>query len=136
MSNNYLLLSQARGLLAPKVELPQISECACVCASAKRTGRFKYLRTFSLSFVHFKLKGKKINVFKIHLPRVSPVALVSLTCRINYSDDKLRHTHKTLEDGADCDGRTFTSSTGCFYFRLTKRELLVIFSSDTGLKAF
>ena len=38
--NNYLLLTQA--LVAPKVKLAQISECACVRASARRTSRFKH----------------------------------------------------------------------------------------------
>ena len=48
-ASNDLLLSQAHGLLAPKVKLPQIS----VCVSTKPVGGFKHFTTMLHPFLHF-----------------------------------------------------------------------------------
>ena len=54
--NNYLILNQAHGPLAPTVKLLPISECESVCVSAK-SGRFKHFRMISHLFLHFGPKG-------------------------------------------------------------------------------
>ena len=61
------------------------------------------------------------HAFKTYLPNVHPAVMVTLTCRIPYSDDG---------QGAKCEGHTFTSGKG------HKGDLKFFFAFNAGLMAF
>ena len=133
-------MSQAQGLLAPKIKVSQISKSTCLCGSGKRSGGFKHMRTISLSlssFSQFQARWGKRNATKTYLPSVYPAAMVTLTCRFPCSENIRGNKRKRRwgwegeggggggggrKGGAKCGGYTFTSGKGHLYFRLTKFE--------------